>query len=256
MRPARAPAAALALAASLAIGAEPPLEPPDAPEPDPAGAAAPSEPWTLVSSRPIVIRTRARPGTRVHEIWASGLLDAPAEFVQDVILDGESYPKFMPYVKEVRALKLPTTDGSFFTYQRVAPPLVAVRDVVLHVWVEASLDGEGSHRFRNRWEAVPGVVPHTPGAVRTLLSNGSWEVWRLPNGQCRAIYRFIVDPGGNIPSWLADLGNRTGIPDLYKAVEKEARRRAALPRPPPKAVAVEAPPAPGEAPDASSPASP
>src|SRR6185295_15273726 len=160
----------------------------------------------------------------------------------------------------VRALKLPTTDGSFFTYQRVAPPLVAVRDVVLHVWVEASLDDEGSNRFRNRWEAVPGVVPHTPGAVRTLLSNGSWEVRRLPNGQCRAIYRFIVDPGGNIPSWLADLGNRTGIPDLYKAVEKEARRRAALPRPPPKAkaVAVEAPPAPapGEAPDASTPASP
>jgi hypothetical protein len=138
----------------------------------------------------------------------------------------------MPYVAEVRTLKIPTSDRSWFTYQRVAPPLVAARDVVLHVWMDASLGDEGSDRFHNRWEAVPGMVPSAPGAVRTPLSNGSWEVRRMANGQCRATYRFVVDPGGNIPTWLADLGNRTGIPELFKALEKEAQRRAAARAPP------------------------
>lgn len=252
MKPARAPAVALAFAASLAVGAEPPPEPP---EPEPAGTTAGD--WSIVSSRPVLVRTRAHPGSRVHELWASAVFSVPAEFVQDALLDGERFPEFMPYVQEVRVLKIPTSDGSWFAYQRVAPPLVAARDVVLHVWVDASLDDEGSIHFRNRWEAAPGLVPTAPGAVRTPISSGSWEVKRLPSGQCRATYRFVVDPGGNIPSWLADLGNRTGIPELFKALEKEAKRRAALPRPPraaaaDKAVATDA----GGAPDASTPASP
>jgi hypothetical protein len=232
MRPARAPAVALAFAASLAVGAEPPPEPLESPEPpEPELAGATSEEWTTVSSRPILIRTRSKPGSRVRELWASAVFAVDGELVQEALLDGESFPKFMPYVQEVRMLKIPTTDRSWFAYQRVAPPLVAARDAVLHVWMDASLEDEGSNRFRNHWEAVPGLVPAWPGAVRTPISSGSWEVKRLPGGQSRATYRFIVDPGGNIPSWLADLGNRTGISELFKALEKEAKRRAALPRP-------------------------
>ena len=105
MRAARAPAAALALAAFAAVGVEPP--------PDP------EQSWTLVSTRPIVVKTRSQPGTRVKEIWAVGLLQAPPQFIQDTLLDGESFPRFMPYVKEVRNLPVPTKDGSWFAYQRV-----------------------------------------------------------------------------------------------------------------------------------------
>ncbi|HEY8207674.1 MAG TPA: hypothetical protein VIG99_09350 [Myxococcaceae bacterium] len=245
MRAARAPAVALAFAASLAVGAEPPPEPPesdadaeDAPEPLAPGASAAMEPWTVVSSRPILLRTRARKESRVREVWASAVFSVPGEFVQEALLDGERFPRFMPYVQEVRMLKVPTPDGSWLTYQRVAPPLVAPRDVVFQVWMDSSLEDEGSLRFHNHWEAVPGMVPSAPGAVRTPISSGSWDVKRMPAGQCRATYRFIVDPGGNIPTWLADLGNRTGIPELFKALEKEAKRRAAEPHAPrPKAPA-------------------
>src|SRR5690242_20307129 len=101
MRPARAPAVALAFAASVAVGAEPPPAPaePDAqesPEPEAAAAGAHREPWTVLSSRPVLIRSRARPGTRVREVWASAMLSAPAELVQETLLDGENFPRFMP----------------------------------------------------------------------------------------------------------------------------------------------------------------
>jgi hypothetical protein len=236
MRAARAPAAALALAASAAVGGEPP------PDPDSG--------WTVVSTRPIVVKMRAHPGTRVKEILAIGLVSAPPELVQETLLDGESFPRFMPYVKESRKLPVATADGSWFTYQRVAPPLVAARDSVYHVWLEESLGPGGSGAFRNRWEAVSGMVPSVPGVVRTPISSGSWEV-RAAKGTpgSRAAYRFLVDPGGNVPSWLVDMGNRSGIAEVFKALETEANRRAALPRRAAARVAIIAtPPVPPAAP--------
>ncbi|HZN94871.1 MAG TPA: SRPBCC family protein [Myxococcales bacterium] len=229
MRAARAPAAALALAAAAA-GAEPPPEP--------------GEPWNTVSTRPIIVRTRAHPGTQVKEVWATGLLAAPPEFVQDTLLDGESFPRFMPYVKEVRNLPVPTKDGSWFAYQRVVPPLVAARDSVFHVWLEESLAPDGSGVFRNRWEAVPGMVPSVPGVVRTLLSTGSWEVRPGKAGGSRVSYRFLVDPGGNIPSWVADMGNRTGLAEVFIALETEAQRRSREPRRATATAALKPPPPP------------
>jgi len=142
------------------------------------------------------------------------------------VLDGESYPRFMPYVKVVRTLPPPTSDGSWYSYQRMAPPLVAMREGVYRVWLDRSLEPDGSGAFRNHWQAVPGLVPGTPGVVRVLFSEGSWEVVPLPEGRCRGDYRFTVDPGGQIPSWLADMANRSSILDVFRAVEGEANRRA------------------------------
>ncbi|HVE86818.1 MAG TPA: hypothetical protein VND93_28370, partial [Myxococcales bacterium] len=103
------PRVALVLAATaVAVRAAPPEAPeapatPVTPAPPPPAAPAPKpappdEPWVVVSSRPILIRTRSHPGTAVKEIWASGVVAAPAEDVQAALMDGEAYPRFMPYV--------------------------------------------------------------------------------------------------------------------------------------------------------------
>ena len=41
------------------------------------------------------------------------------------------------------------------------------------------------------------------------------------------VYKFNVDPGGMIPAFAADMGNKSGVTDVFNAVEKEAKRRAA-----------------------------
>ena len=125
-----------------------------------------------------------------------------------------------------------TRSGEILQMNQPPHVLVVDDDPDIRSLIKDSLEDEGSARFHNHWEAAPGMVPSAPGAVRTPISSGSWDVKRLPGGQCRATYRFIVDPGGNIPTWLADLGNRTGIPEVFRALEKEAKRRAAEPRPP------------------------
>lgn len=48
---------------------------------------------------------------------------------------------------------------------------------------------------------------------------------REPTGnKSRVVYQFAVDPGGAIPAFLADVGNRNGVGDVFRAIEKEAQR--------------------------------
>src|SRR5207247_2435306 len=61
------------------------------------------EAWeTVVTGPPITVKTRAREGTNIKEIWAEGEIDASLLQVQEVLTDPESFPKYMPYVKESR----------------------------------------------------------------------------------------------------------------------------------------------------------
>jgi hypothetical protein len=49
-----------------------------------------------------------------------------------------------------------------------------------------------------------------------------------PRGEGRsyAVYRFTVDPAGSIPGFLANMGQKDGVVDTFRAVEKRARQQA------------------------------
>ena len=63
-------------------------------------------------------------------------------------------------------------------------------------------------------------------AVRLPLNRGSWHVTAKGAGRSYAVYRFMVDPGGWVPSFAANLGNTEAVTGTFKAVEKESQRRA------------------------------
>jgi hypothetical protein len=78
--------------------------------------------------------------------------------------------------------------------------------------------------------SVDGVIPPKSGVVRIPHNEGVWHALKGPDGATIVHFRAYIDPGGWIPKWLADLGNRTAVPDEIKAVLKESERRAALRR--------------------------
>src|SRR5688572_27091181 len=181
--------------------------------------------WETVATRPIVVRVRELKGTTTaREVWAEGTMNASVQDIQAAILDAEAYPRFMPYVKESRTVgQVP--GGGKLTYTRLDPPFLSPRDYVVKVTVHRSVHADGSGEFLNSWRAVPDVVPGKPGVVRLLLCEGSWRIRPGPDGRARVVYRAAVDPGGFVPNFLSDMGNRTGIIETFKAVEKEAQRR-------------------------------
>lgn len=179
--------------------------------------------WETISAGPIAIKTRSKPGSSVKEVWAEGDVDASIRDVQDAILDAEGYPRFMPYVRESKRLGPPAADKSQLVYSRVELPIVPGRDYVVRVTVDRDVHA-GDAEFMNRWVSVPDAVPQRANVVRLRTNEGSWHAYQK-NGRTHLVYRFAVDPGGWVPSFVIDMGNRTAVPDTFHAIEREARRR-------------------------------
>src|SRR5262249_4929458 len=125
----------------------------------------------------------------------------------------------------------PEPDGSYYVYTRVQPPFVSSRDYIVRTWVDEKVGPDGKGNFRQHWVAVPDLTPQRAHAVRVRLDEGSWAITPNADGTSHVLYRFRVDPGGAIPNFAAEAGNRKAVPDTLLAVEHEAQRRAAARKP-------------------------
>ena len=189
---------------------------------------AEAEEWETIAEGPVAIKSRQRPGTPIREVWAEGRMGVSVQDIQSVLTDTEAHPQFMPYLKESRFVGQPEEDGSRIVYGRVELPLVgAARDYVLNVVVEQEVAPDGSGVFMTHWVALPERLPRRANVIRLKVNEGRWEVTPLPEGGSHVTYRCTLDPGGWVPPFIANMGNRSGITDTFRAVEREARRRAA-----------------------------
>lgn len=190
-------------------------------------AASPPEPdWELVESSPLKIRVREKPDSGLREVWAEGELAADVRDIQETLLSGPTFSKFMPYVKESRSVGDADSDGGFFVYNRLDLPWIQSRDFVTKTWVLQRAADDGSGEFRSKWVSVPDKLPSRQGIVRMKVNEGTWTVKPLGKGKSWASFRSSIDPGGWIPGFAANFGSTTGVIDTFSAVEKEARRRA------------------------------
>ena len=183
--------------------------------------------WEVIATGAITVKARPRPGTSIKELWAEGEMGAPVQDIQSALMDPEHFTQFMPYVKEARFLGKPEADGSRWVYTRLNLPMVDPRDYVLRVWLDEGVAPDGSGTFRNHWVASGDKIPSRHNVVRLKVNEGSWNVSARPGGKSWGVYKFAVDPGGWIPAFAADFGNKSGVTDTFSAVEKEGRRRAA-----------------------------
>ena len=96
---------------------------------------------------------------------------------------------------------------------------------------------DGTGEYLQSWKPVEGVVPERRGVVRITHNEGSWRVTPKGEGKARIVYKFSVDPGGSVPGWIANFGQKDGVEEALEAVEERARklgaeRKKARPAPP------------------------
>ncbi len=190
----------------------------------PARAAEPQ--WETVATGAITIKNRDVPGKPVREVWAEGEIAAPVQDIQDTLMDVSRFRHFMPYVKDAREISEKFPDGSVYVYTLTDFPIVGKRDYVSRTWLLESVKADGTGTFRNRWQAFPDHLPRRREIIRLTLNEGSWVVTPVGDGsKSFAVYRFMVDPGGWIPSFAANMGSNRGVQETFDAVQKEAQRR-------------------------------
>ena len=167
--------------------------------------------------------TREKPGTEVREVRAVGEIDAPPARVFEIVTDYEHQKGNLPYVEDQKVFARSDSEVVFWTVADF--PMVSRRDWVLKSRFEKNFD---TGKYRASWAPfeVKDAPPPGDGVIRLKINTGSWTLEPLDGGaRTRGTYYLFTDPGGSIPSFIANKANTKALPDLFEAVRKRAEAK-------------------------------
>ncbi len=106
------------------------------------------------------------------------------------------------WIHECKAQKLLKHQGDqTWTYTQFNTPWpVTPRDSVLHI---TTVDGSDGSVTRNLAGAAD-YMPQEKGFVRVAQVEGFWKMVPQGANQTQVIYQVHTEPGGSVPSWLAN----------------------------------------------------
>lgn len=172
----------------------------------------------LQARETLQVSSTSRPGTEITEIEAQAIVAASPASVIQVLGDVKRYPQTMPNVEAVRQLAVDSSTVQHW-YFAVDVPFIHDRDYAVRL--EQQRDGD---TWTLSWSPSLLAPPPREGWVRITRIEGGWTVTPVNGGShSKVSYRLFVDPAGAIPRFLANRGNRQTIPNLFEAVEEEAR---------------------------------
>ncbi len=105
------------------------------------------------------------------------------------------------WIHECKSQKLLKHEGDqTWTYTQFNTPWpVTARDSILHVTTTQDADGSLTRKL----EGVPKYQPEEKGFVRVSQVEGFWKL--VPKGDTTEVtYQVHTEPGGSVPSWLAN----------------------------------------------------
>ncbi|CAD5110126.1 START domain-containing protein [Zestomonas carbonaria] len=164
------------------------------------GGAAQAEDWQLAKDENgIKVYLSSVPGSKYKAY--RGVAEIKAD-VQAINALQEDVPGSCAWIHACAEMKLLKHEGDdVWTYSRIDMPWpVTGRDLVLHVSTEKSADGSIVRHLK----AEPGYIPEAKGEIRVPRLVGEWRMTPKGQGVTEVIYQVQTEPGGSIPSWLAN----------------------------------------------------
>ncbi|MCG6575478.1 hypothetical protein EGM97_12265 [Pseudomonas sp. AF32] len=114
----------------------------------------------------------------------------------------EDVPGACAWIHECNTQKLIKHEGDkSWTYTQFNTPWpVTSRDSVLQVTTVEGADGSLTRNLKG----VPTYLPEEKGFVRVTQVDGFWKFTPKGPDQVEVIYQVHTEPGGDVPSWLAN----------------------------------------------------
>ena len=170
-----------------------------------AGVAAAAErEWTLVTDRDDIKVYRAHTDDSLIKTFRGETEVALKDFrsIAAIMDDYDFVAEWLHMVSEIRGVsRVSPYDRTVWLTTRLPWP-VRDRDVVLNVWQEQ--DAESS-ALRMPFRQQGGVMDEKDGYVRIPRMEGYLEFKPLAPGRIKLTIEVILDPGGYLPAWLANL---------------------------------------------------
>jgi len=134
---------------------------------------------------------------------AVATIDAPQHAVLSLLYDVDIATEWVWKTKEMRVLQELSEDEGRVVYQLVSAPWpVSDREIITKS--QGYLDPATSEIFI-KLECLPSFLPKHDKHVRVPELEGAWNIIPLSEKQCRVVFRLHIEPGGEIPSWLANI---------------------------------------------------
>ncbi|KZK74735.1 MAG: cyclase [Pelodictyon luteolum] len=130
-------------------------------------------------------------------------LDASRDAVLALLYDIESATEWVWKTSEMRLLQELSEDDGRVVYQLVSAPWpVTDREIISRS--EGFMDPETGEAYISI-EGLPDFLPPDSRYVRVPRLTGAWNITPLGEDRCRVVFRLHIEPGGEIPSWLANI---------------------------------------------------
>lgn len=166
----------------------------------PTSALAQSEDWQLAKEEDGVrVYLSQVPGSRYKSFRGVTLVKADVSTLGHLQENLRVSCAWLYACAQMRLLKY--TDEAIWVYLDTKLPWPAApRDLVLQVSTEATPDGGMIRRL----QAAPDYIPPVKDRIRVPMLYGTWQL--VPKGPklTEVIYQMRADPGGSVPSWLAN----------------------------------------------------
>ncbi len=157
--------------------------------------------WELAKKTDgITIHTRAISGSGFKEFKAEAVIDNNLEAIVAAMQDPVVSKAMNSSTMEIKVLEESETRRVHYVASD-APWPVSDRDGVF-LFEYSFLPSSGAVRVD--LGCLPDYLPEKTDRVRIKKSKGYWLFTPLENGQVKVFYQLHVEPGGNIPAWLAN----------------------------------------------------
>jgi hypothetical protein len=162
--------------------------------------SAQAENWQLAKDEAgIKVYLSDIPGSKYKAYRAVTTVNASIKQLLALQADVKGSCKWIFECQEQSLLK--TEGGQSWLYARFAAPWpVSARDSVLHVTTSAAADGTVTRLL----QALPDFLPKEQDFVRVSRVDGFWSLQPKSEDSVEVVYQAHMEPGGSVPSWLAN----------------------------------------------------
>lgn len=162
--------------------------------------------WQLISDRnEIQVYMRHRENSRLKTFRGVTHITLADEYaLASVLNDYKNMPKWLHFVDDVSEFDRDDPLRRYMRFGTHLPWPLADREAVLQIDVVQHIMPE------NEWISVeltnrPELLPENPEYVRFPEMWGRFKFERLGDNDTAVTYELVLDPGGYIPAWLANL---------------------------------------------------
>lgn len=163
-------------------------------------AAAQAEEWQVAKNEDgIKVSLSEVPGSQYKAYRGETLINASVAKLRGL---QEDVAGACAWIHECKSQKMLKHEGDkAWTYTQINTPWpVTPRDSVLLVTTEEGADGSLTRKLKE----VPTYIPEEKGFVRVSQVDGYWKFVPQGPNKTQVTYQVHTEPGGSVPSWLAN----------------------------------------------------